>query len=1050
LPDCRLPLADYHDADPAAPDRTYGTRAALLDGFVFDPAAWRIPQQTAASTDPVQWLALTVAREALEDAGYYRDRVPRERTGVVVGNTLTGEHTRTCALRLRWPFVRRTLLAAAASCGLSAAAEELASAMEELYKGAFPAITEDTLAGSLSNTIAGRICNWFDLHGGGYTVDGACASSLLAVCTAADSLVRGDLDLALAGGVDVSLDPFELVGFAKIGALSPDVMRVYDRDGNGFLPGEGCGFVVLRRLEDARAAGDTIYAVVRGWGVSSDGRGGLTAPRREGQALALQRAYTSAGFSPATVDFIEGHGTGTRVGDTVELEALGTVAEEDGPLPPRRIGITSLKSIIGHTKAAAGIGAFIKTTLAVHRRVLPPTAGCHRPHAAFDGAARSLYPIREGVLLDPVRTVRAGVSAMGFGGINAHVVLESAGPPVARSAPTLSERSLLASAQETELFVLGEPNSAALAERLTRLAERAERLSDGDLTDLAAALGRDAPAAEPCVRVALVAQTSDELADLCRSVARKLREDPLPEGRVIQGPRRAWQLGDRAPGGPVGFLFPGQGSQQLQMGRRLVERHEWARELVAEADGWLRDAGLPPIGHFLTLAGDRLLDLPQWTERETELRRTETAQPAICLASLLWARWLRRLGVVPAWVGGHSLGELTAFHLAGAFDAADLIRFAGVRGRAMAAQPGHPGAMAALSCAADQAEALVSAAPGCVVVANRNGPRQTVVSGEEAVVADLVERAARVGISGRRLPVGNAFHSHLMRQAAEFLRGETILPERTGALASGLVSGMTGQAVAVPLDLRAYFAAQVVAPVDFISMVNALRREVRLLLEVGPGRVLSDLATHIPGPDAPCLPVASDPVGYRDSNVALAACFVHGLAVSWPRLYEDRLVRPLRWADERVFLANPCERPFPKEAPASSPRAAACPTATSLPLPQAIGAIEAALFQLAAERTGFPSKTLGPTLRLLDDLNLDSIKAAELVAATARAFGIAGRIDASRYANATFAEVADAIRQTLETTDITSLSFGDEPAAPEPGWVRNFVLEFIPMATDDC
>ncbi len=1045
LPECRLPLGDYHDPDPAAPDRTYGTRAALLDGFTFDPAAWRIPQQTAASTDPVQWLALTVAREALEDAGYDRDSVPRERTGVVVGNTLTGEHTRACALRLRWPFVRRTLLAAASSRGLSVtAAEELALAMEEQYKGAFPAITEDTLAGSLSNTIAGRICNWFDLHGGGYTVDGACASSLLAVCTAADALARGDLDLALAGGVDVSLDPFELVGFAKVGALSPDTMRVYDQDGNGFLPGEGCGFVVLRRLEDARAAGDTVHAVVRGWGISSDGRGGLTAPRREGQALAQRRAYAAAGWVPAAVDFIEGHGTATRAGDTVELEALGAIAEENGP--PRRIGITSLKSIVGHTKAAAGIGAFIKAALAVHRRVLPPTAGCRRPHSAFAAAARSLYPIREGAILDPAQTFRAGVSAMGFGGINAHVVLESADAPAARSAPSLPERSLLASSQETEVFVLGEPGPAALAERLTRLAQRAERLSDGDLTDLAAALGREAPAAERCVHVALVAGTSDELAELCRSVARKLSDDPLPEGCVVHGPGRAWWLANRAPAGPVGFLFPGQGSQQLQMGRRLVERHEWARELVAQADQWLREAGRSPVGHFLTLAGDRLLDLPEWDERAAELARTETAQPAICLASLLWARWLGWLGIAPAWVGGHSLGELTAFQVAGAFDAATLIRFAGARGRAMTARTGCPGAMAALACAAEQAETLVRAVAGYVVVANRNGPRQTVVSGEETAVVDVVEQAARLGISARRLPVSNAFHSRLVREAAESLRRETILPPRPGTFVAGLVSGMTGQAVAATLDLREHFADQVLAPVDFSGLVHALRREVSLLLEVGPGRVCSDLAADIPGPDVPCLPVASGPATDRDANVALAACFVHGLAVSWPRLYEDRLVRPLRWAEERVFLTNPCERPLVENVPVS----ASAPSATLTPLPQATCTIEATLFRLASERTGFARETLGPALRLLDDLNLDSIKAAELVAAAAREYGIAGRIDASLFANATFEDVAGAIRQALETTG-AAIPFPDEGlTVAEPAWVRNFVLEFIPMARDHC
>jgi acyl transferase domain-containing protein len=187
--------------------------------------------------------------------------------------------------------------------------------MEKFYKSVFAPISEDSLAGGLSNTIAGRICNFFNLDGGGYTVDGACSSSLIAVVTAANALNNGDLDLALAGGVDISLDTFELIGFAKTGALTSQDMTVYDRCASGFIPGEGCGFVVLKRLADAQAQGDYVYAVLNGWGLSSDGKGGITAPSKVGQSKALLRAYEKAGYSPHTLHFIEGHGTGTPVGD---------------------------------------------------------------------------------------------------------------------------------------------------------------------------------------------------------------------------------------------------------------------------------------------------------------------------------------------------------------------------------------------------------------------------------------------------------------------------------------------------------------------------------------------------------------------------------------------------------------------------------------------------------------------------------------------------------------------------------------------------------------
>ncbi len=323
FPNQRLPLSEYYNPDPDTPDKTYCSKAAFIDGFEFDWASHRIPKSSFQSSDIVHWLALDVALKALEDAEFTAKTVPNERTGVILGNTLTGEQSRAEGLRLRWPFVSRTMRAAAKAKGLpSQVVSELLKTMESYYKSVFSQITEDTLSGALSNTIAGRICNYLDFHGGGYTVDGACSSSLVAVATAAGSLVNGDLDLAFAGGVDISLDTFELIGFAKTAALTKSDMRVYDRRAGGFMPGEGCGFVVLKRLKDALADGDYIYSVVRGWGISSDGKGGLTAPNARGQATALKRAYERAALHPGELDFIEGHGTGTVIGDRVELEGI--------------------------------------------------------------------------------------------------------------------------------------------------------------------------------------------------------------------------------------------------------------------------------------------------------------------------------------------------------------------------------------------------------------------------------------------------------------------------------------------------------------------------------------------------------------------------------------------------------------------------------------------------------------------------------------------------------------------------------------------------------
>ncbi|MEU5674308.1 polyketide synthase, partial [Micromonospora sp. NPDC047753] len=395
LPDVRLKLDDYWDADPKTPDRFYSRNAAVIEGYEFDRVAYKIAGSTFRSTDLTHWLALDVAAAALADAGFpMAEGLPRERTGVVIGNSLTGEFSRANQLRLRWPYVRRMVGAALKEQDWDD--DQLATFLdgfEATFKSPFPEVDEDTLAGALSNTIAGRICNHFDFNGGGYTVDGACSSSLLSVATACKTLIDGDVDVAIAGGVDLSIDPFEIIGFAKTGALATGEMRVYDRSSNGFWPGEGCGMVVLMREDEARAGGHRIYASIAGWGISSDGKGGITRPEINGYQLALRRAYERTGFGIETVGLFEGHGTGTKVGDATELEALSLArAEADPSAPPAAIG--SVKGMIGHTKAAAGVAGLIKAAMAVHQEVLPPAIGCVDPHALISEGTPALRALR--------------------------------------------------------------------------------------------------------------------------------------------------------------------------------------------------------------------------------------------------------------------------------------------------------------------------------------------------------------------------------------------------------------------------------------------------------------------------------------------------------------------------------------------------------------------------------------------------------------------------------------------------------------------------------
>ena len=554
IPAERLNLNDYLSSDRQSPDRTYSTQGAFIEGYEFDRARFRVPGATYRAADPVHWLTLDVAAAALEDAGFPEgDGLPHEATGVFIGNTLTGEFSRANTMRLRWPYVRRVVQKVLEEDAWPAERRrELLAQMETLYKKPFPPVGAETLAGGLSNTIAGRICNHFDLKGGGYTVDGACASSLLAVINACSSLTAGDLDVAVAGGVDLSTDPFELVGFAKTGALALDAMRVYDARAAGFWPGEGCGVVVLMREEEALTMRRRIYAVIRGWGVSSDGSGGITRPEVEGQLIALRRAYARAGYGADTVAYFEGHGTGTAVGDATELQALARARREvDGSKSSPAV-VSSVKAIIGHTKAAAGVAGLIKATMALGAQILPPAVGCDEPHEELKRDGSTLRTLKQGELFSTGASLRAGVSAMGFGGINTHVTLEAAHDD-RRQTLTSKERALLTTAQDAELFLFSARDIAQLENQIERVLVYAERLSRSELTDLAKRLSETLRPLS--VRAAVVASSATELSarlEALRSRARNGASQMIdPIGGIF--------LSTEQSSARVGFLFPGQG-----------------------------------------------------------------------------------------------------------------------------------------------------------------------------------------------------------------------------------------------------------------------------------------------------------------------------------------------------------------------------------------------------------------------------------------------------------------------------------------------------------
>ena len=1114
IPDCRLPLADYYDPDPKTPDKTYSGRAAVIDGFDFNWQARRVPHSTYRATDIAHWLALDTALQAVDHAGMSTETLDKERTGVIVGNSLTGEQWRASIMRMRWPVISRSIYAAADAINVprNDALDALVDSAEQHFKSIFPPVDEDTLAGYLSNTIAGRICGYLDLKGGGYVVDGACASSLLAVVTAAQRLAAGDLDVMIAGGVDVSLDTFELIGFAKAGALSSDLARVYDSNAAGFLPGEGCGFVVLKRLADARRDKNHVIAVLHGWGISSDGNAGITAPTVRGQALALQRAYEIAGYSPHTLDFIEGHGTGTPLGDKTELSAIAAAMHSFGEPPHRSCGVTSLKSLVGHTKAAAGVGGLIKAALGVYHRVLPPTNNCHEPNAVFLDTARALYPITQGKTSEK-KTLRAAVSAMGFGGINSHITLESADAPIEAMKPALDERALISSNQQSEVFLISSTTASGLRDRVTQLCKMANGISEAELVDLSATLSGELQTGSH--RAAIVASNVDQLlmhadalvSDLARTDKTTTRSSPC---------RRRWVGGPAVPTTPIAFVFPGQGAQQLNAGRRLVDRFDWARNLVQQADEWLVASGLEPISDLLFVDGDRLIDRDEKKASTALLTRTQVAQPAICLASTLWLCYLRRIGVAPERVAGHSLGELSALHAAGALDAQSLIKLAGLRGAAMAkagAESDGTGAMASLRCERRTAEQLLAELNNGVVLANINTPKQMIISGEQHAVTDVVRAAEQRNIACRLLTVSEAFHSPRMATAEQHLRELATDIQRRAAVSLPMLSTDSGKQILGELDLLDYVCRQICAPVDFLSVASQLTGN--WVVEVGPGRVLSGLlAASEQASEMEIHCVESEATVSDDFNTLVAALHARGIPLQTDQLYHRRLVKPFVPAADRSFIDNPCERPFRVEhqpqtkfAPSiggtfAAPDIEAETLAAYLsersefltdviradlkrnPLSETLrtkggsqttpgrsssaetstGTKEAGaemratnpshssdtrdiVRQLIAQKTGFPSDSLDPQLKLLDDLRLDSIKATELIATAAKAVGVAGELAVDEFFNASIDELANALetaRSGQSAAGRTSTPDVDPGgiSARYPRWIREFVVEW--------
>ena len=882
VPPERWRVEDFYSEDRLARDRIYSKWGAFLEPVHFDPVKWGIPPASLQHIEPMQLLSMEVASQAMADAGYVVGgggrACPRERAGVLFA--VPGSHEFGSAYSFR-TMMRHYLPQ------VEGLAPEVREHIYTRLDNQLPEWTEDSFPGFLGNVVAGRIARELDFNGPNFTVDAACAASLAALFTAVEQLRSGTADLMLVGGADGTNNPFGYMSFAKTHALSPrGRSRSFDDSGDGIALGEGIACIVLKRLTDAERDGDKIYAVVKGVGTSSDGKNrSLTAPHPPGQIRAVTRAYEDAQISPATISLIEAHGTGTAVGDSAELTTLTEVFAAHTQ-ERRFVAVGSVKSMIGHTKTLAGLASVIKTALALKHRVLPPTIGIDKPSTRVDFANSPLYlntETRPWIEEQDNHPRRAGVSSFGFGGTNFHVVLEE------YTGDYLPDRALDWTPRSAEVVMLCRAGRDELVSDLRALHRQLASLVTDDLAGLAAALFADeskrATSAQNC-RLALVAQSVD---DLRQKIEKAIA---LLAGRTELNDPSGIYYSEATPvsESEVCFLYPGQGSQSVNMLRDLVVGCSWSRSLFLEANRELVGVLPQPLSRYIY--PPPAFSDAECAQQDTDLRDTRVAQPALGLVEIFATELLKRLGIRPGRVAGHSYGEHVAMHVAGCFSRENLLRLSAHRGQVCAdAAQSCPGAMAAVQAGADATAAALKELHITAHLANLNAPDQSVIAGAVEAIEAAVEQLTRRGLRTRRLPVAAAFHTPLLAAASEammqFFAGVSFQKPTLP-----VYSNTTGEKHAEqPEVMRELLTRHFLEPVLFEKQVSKLAADgARVFIEVGPGKVLTELVMRIlkDRPTTALALNAPDREGWTQLGHVLARLSVLGLPVQFGAWFQGR------------------------------------------------------------------------------------------------------------------------------------------------------------------
>jgi acyl transferase domain-containing protein/NAD(P)-dependent dehydrogenase (short-subunit alcohol dehydrogenase family) len=825
VPETHWLSEDYYDTDPKKPDHVYCKRGGFISPVSFDPTEFGIPPSCLEATDTSQLLGLIVAQKALENSGYGAGKkFNRDKTSVILGVTGTQELVIPLGARLGHPIWRRALQ----DSGINPVkTEEVIQKISDSYVS----WQENSFPGLLGNVVAGRICNRLDLGGTNCVIDAACASSMSAIHLAVMELVSGRSDMVITGGVDMLNDIFMHMCFSKTFVLSPTGdARPFSKNADGTVLGEGIGIFVLKRLDDAEKDGNRIYAVIKGVGTSSDGKSqSIYAPRAGGQVKALQTAYTQAGIDPATVELIEAHGTGTIVGDEVEFQSLnnffGTSDNRDKPC-----ALGSVKSMIGHTKAAAGAAGLIKAVLSIYNKVLPPTLKVGEPDPKLNIHQSPFYlnTTTRPWFSNNDHPRRAGISSFGFGGSNFHVVVEE----------YQRDKQEITWHGSVDIVALSASSQEQLKERLGDFKTHVDKgLSYEELSKKSAKTRADFSTSDP-FRLLMVLEPSTDLTGLFDRASHALESNRS---------QSAWQLenifyGSHEPAGKIAFIFPGQGSQYPEMGRDLVCNFPDAFKILEHANEQYKNYGR------LT---DMIYPFPDHgkkkkTSPEQVLRKTDIAQPAIGAVSMAMLNILHGFGITAHFTCGHSFGELSALCAAGSMDLDTLLHLSVTRGRLMAAAGQNTGGMLAVIAPLDKLEHLIEETKTNVILANRNSPSQGVLSGPTDAINQAEKRCRQNGFRTVRLPVSAAFHSSLVKEAQEPF-SQAI--EKIDLVPSEIPVFSNTTGAPYPADAekaKELLAGHLLSPVDFISEIkNLFKSGARTFVEVGPKSVLTGLVTSI-------------------------------------------------------------------------------------------------------------------------------------------------------------------------------------------------------------